>query len=139
MSRGPASPSRRDFLLEIGTEELPPRSLLALSDAFAVGIGRGLDEARLAHGAVERLARPRRLAGPVRGLADRQPDRQTERRGPPVAAAFEAQGTPTQAALAFARSCGVEVATLARLATPKGVWLVHRGVEPGAATPTLLP
>jgi glycyl-tRNA synthetase beta chain len=63
----------------------------------------------------------------------------TERRGPPVAAAFDAQGTPTQAALAFARSCGVEVAALARLETPKGTWLVHRGVEPGAATPALLP
>ncbi len=130
---------RRDFLVEIGTEELPPRNLRALADAFAAGIGRGLDEAGLAHGTVERFATPRRLAVRVRRLADRQPDRQIERRGPPVTAAFDAQGTPTQAALAFARGCGVDVMALARLETPKGTWLVHRGVEPGAATPTLLP
>src|SRR5262245_48137509 len=139
MSPGSAKVSRRDFLVEIGTEELPPRSLLGLADAFATGIGLGLDEARLARGAVERFATPRRLAVRVRRLADRQPDRPIERRGPPVAAAFDAQGTPTQAALAFARSCGVEVAALARLETPKGTWLVHRGIEPGAATPALLP
>jgi glycyl-tRNA synthetase beta chain len=132
-------PPRRDFLVEIGTEELPPRSLVGLADAFAAGIGRGLDEAGLAHAAVERFATPRRLAVRVRRLADRQPDRQIERRGPPLATAFDAQGTPTQAALAFARSCGVEVAALARLETPKGTWLVHRGVETGAATPALLP
>ena len=128
-----------DFLVEIGTEELPPGTLLALADAFAAGIGRGLDEAKLAHGAVERYATPRRLAVRVRRLAEKQPDRSIERRGPPVTASFDAQGAPTQAALAFARSCGVEVASLARIETAKGTWLVHRGVEPGAATPTLLP
>lgn len=139
MSPAPAQVVRRDFLVEIGTEELPPRNLVALADAFAAGIGRGLDEAGLAHGAVERFATPRRLAVRVRRLADRQPNRQIERRGPPIAAAFDAQGAPTQAALAFARGCGVDVVALARLETPKGAWLVHRGVEAGAATPTLLP
>ncbi len=131
----PVHVSTADFLVEIGTEELPPGTLLALADAFAAGIGRGLDEANLAHGAVERYATPRRLAVRVRRLATKQPDRSIERRGPPVTASFDTQGAPTQAALAFARSCGVEVASLARVETPKGMWLVHRGVEAAAAPP----
>jgi len=133
------SAARRDFLVEIGTEELPPKSLLALADAFAAGIGKGLDDAGLLHSAVERFATPRRLAVRVRRLAERQPDRASERRGPPLKAAFDAQGAPTQAALAFAKSCGVEVAALEHLETPKGVWLVHRGTEAGAHTASLLP
>ena len=131
--------TRRDFLVELGTEELPPRTLLALADAFASAVGRGLAEAGLVHGVVERYATPRRLAVHVRRVAAQQPDRQNERRGPPVSAAFDAQGAPTQAALAFARGLGVEVGSLARVETPKGVWLVHRGVESGAAAVTLLP
>jgi glycyl-tRNA synthetase beta chain len=131
--------AHRDFLVEIGTEELPPKSLLALAAAFADGIARGLQEAGLEHRAVERFATPRRLAVRVRRLAERQPDRAVERRGPPVKAAFDAQGAPTQAALAFAKGCGVEVAALERLETPKGAWLVHRGTEAGAPTASLLP
>jgi glycyl-tRNA synthetase beta chain len=131
--------TRSDFLVEIGTEELPPKSLLALATAFADGIAKGLAEAGVAHGAIEKFATPRRLAVRVRRLAARQPDRALERRGPPLSAAFDAQGAPTQAALAFARGCGVEVGDLARLETPKGVWLAHRGTEAGAATASLLP
>jgi glycyl-tRNA synthetase beta chain len=129
----------RDFLVELGTEELPPKSLLALSAAFAEGVERGLREAGLPFKTVERFATPRRLAVRVRKLAERQPDRPLEKRGPPVKAAFDASGAPTQAALAFARGCGVEVAVLERLDTPKGQWLVFRGVEPGARTVDLLP
>ena len=129
----------RDFLVEIGTEELPPKSLLALSAAFADGVEKGLREAGLAFAAVERFATPRRLAVRVRRLAGQQPERPLEKRGPPVKAAFDAGGAPTQAALAFARGCGVEVAALERLDTPKGQWLVYRGVEPGARTVDLLP
>jgi glycyl-tRNA synthetase beta chain len=129
----------RDFLVEIGTEELPPKSLLALSAAFADGIAKGLDAAGLKHGAVERYATPRRLAVRVRRLVEQQPDRAIERRGPPLKAAFDAAGAPTQAALAFARGCGIEVSALEKLETPKGVWLVHRGTEAGAHTASLLP
>jgi len=129
----------RDFLVEIGTEELPPKSLFALAAAFADGIERGLKDAGLAYGAVGHYATPRRMAVRVRQLAGRQPDRAVERRGPPVKAAFDAQGAPTQAASAFARSCGVEVGALERLETPKGSWLVHRGTEAGAPTVRLLP
>ena len=133
------SVAARDFLVEIGTEELPPKSLLALSAAFADGVAKGLDTAGLKHGAVERYATPRRLAVRVRRLAEQQPDRAIERRGPPLKAAFDAQGAPTQAALAFARGCGIDVSALAKLETPKGIWLVHRGTEAGASTASLLP
>jgi glycyl-tRNA synthetase beta chain len=131
--------AKRDFLVEIGTEELPPKSLLTLAAAFAEGIEKGLKGAGLQHGAVERFATPRRLAVRVRRLQERQPDRAVERRGPPLKAAFDAQGAPTQAALAFAKSCGTEVAALEKLETPKGAWLVHRGTEAGAQTLSLLP
>jgi len=133
------SAATRDFLVEIGTEELPPKSLLTLATAFADGIAKGLAEAGLSHKAVEKFATPRRLAVRVRKLVERQPDRAIERRGPPLKAAFDPQGAPTQAALAFAKSCGVEVNTLEQLETPKGVWLVHRGTEAGASTMSLLP
>lgn len=129
----------RDFLVEIGTEELPPKSLLTLCAAFADGVAKGLDGAGLKYQAVERFATPRRLAVRVRRLAERQPDRPLEKRGPPVKAAFDANGAPTQAASAFARGCGVDVTALERLATPKGEWLVFRGTETGAQTADLLP
>ncbi len=131
--------AKRDFLVEIGTEELPPKSLLTLANAFADGVAKGLDGAGLVHGAIERFATPRRMAVRVRRLVEQQPDRAIERRGPPLKAAFDAQGAPTQAALAFARSCGTEVSALEKLETPKGVWMVHRGTETGASTVSLLP
>jgi glycyl-tRNA synthetase beta chain len=129
----------RDFLVEIGTEELPPKSLLALSAAFAEGVEKGLRDAGVKFSAVERFATPRRLAVRVRRLAEQQPDRPLEKRGPPVKAAFDADGNPTQAATAFARGCGVDVGALERLDTLKGQWLVFRGTESGARTKDLLP
>jgi glycyl-tRNA synthetase beta chain len=129
----------RDFLVEIGTEELPPKSLLTLAAAFADGIAKGLTDAGLGHRGVEHFATPRRLAVLVRHLIKQQPDRPLERRGPPYKAAFDAQGAPTQAAAAFAKSCGVDVTALEKLETPKGVWIVYRGTEAGARTVDLLP
>ena len=129
----------RDFLVEIGTEELPPKSLLTLASAFADGIGKGLTDAGLTHKGMEHFATPRRLAVRVRRLIEQQPDRPLERRGPPLKAAFDAQGAPTQAAIAFAKSCGAEVSALEKLETPKGVWTVFRGTESGARTIDLLP
>ncbi|MFO1405908.1 MAG: glycine--tRNA ligase subunit beta [Steroidobacteraceae bacterium] len=131
--------SARDFLVEIGTEELPPKSLLTLAAAFADGIAKGLVAAGLAHGKVEHHATPRRLAVRVRRLVDQQPDRAIEKRGPPLKAAYDAEGRPTQAATAFAKGCGVEVSALEQLETPKGVWLVYRGTEASARTESLLP
>lgn len=129
----------RDFLVEIGTEELPPRSLLNLSAAFAEGVAKGLKDAGVAYKSLEAFATPRRLAVRVNKLAEQQPDRPLEKRGPPVKAAFDVTGAPTQAAVAFARGCGVDVPVLEKIETPKGEWLVFRGTETGAHTVSLLP
>lgn len=129
----------RDVLFELRTEELPPGSLEPLSRALAEGIVKGLSTAGIAHRAVRSFATPRRLAVLVSTCAESAKDRDIERRGPPVTNAFDAQGAPTQAATAFARTCGVEVTALERMVTEKGAWLVYRGRERGAATVGLLP
>jgi len=130
--------SARDLLFELRTEELPPRSLSTLSDALTEGIAKGIDAAGIAHGRVHSFATPRRLAVWVEKLSARQPDRQVERRGPPLSNSFDAQGAPTQAATAFAKSCGVAVEELSKFTTEKGAWLQYRGTERGAATTSLL-
>jgi glycyl-tRNA synthetase beta chain len=131
--------STRELLLELRCEELPPLALPALSAALTDGLVRGLDAALIAHGAVHSFATPRRLAVVIERCADHAPAREIERRGPPLSAAFDATGAPTQAALAFAKSCGVAAADLPRLETPKGAWLVYRATEAGAATEAVLP
>jgi glycyl-tRNA synthetase beta chain len=130
--------SARDLLFELGTEELPPRTLLSLSNALTEGVLSGLEKAGIPHGKAQTFATPRRLAVLVRKLAEHQPDRQVERRGPPLANSFDAQGAPTQAALAFAKNCGVPVTDLTQIKTDKGAWLMFRGTERGAATASLL-
>jgi glycyl-tRNA synthetase beta chain len=130
--------STRDFLVEIGTEELPPKSLPALSKAFTDGIVAGLAAAGIAHGKVHPYAAPRRLAVLVRRVAERQPDQQIVRKGPPVKAAFDATGAPTRAATAFAESCGTSVDALGRIAEPKGEFLQYTGTKAGSETKTLL-
>jgi len=129
----------RDFLAEIGTEELPPLTLAELSTAFADGLARGLAQSRLPHGRIARFATPRRLAVLVEGLATSQPDQQIRRRGPPVSAAFDAQGRPTRAATAFAESCGARVEALARVREGKNEYLLFEGRQAGESTPRLLP
>lgn len=104
----------RDFLVELGTEELPPKSLKGLRDAFVAGIRDGLAKAGLTHGAVHAYAAPRRLAVRVEGLIEQQPDRTLNIDGPPVKAAFDAQGNPTPAALGFAKKNGVEMSAVDR-------------------------
>jgi len=133
------TPVAHDFLVEIGTEELPPKSLPELSDALTGGILVGLAAAGLKHGAVHSYAAPRRLAVLIEGLAPRQADHPIERKGPPVTAAFGADGAPTRAAEAFAKSCGVTIGTLSRVTEPKGEFLHFSGVQSGQATPALLP
>jgi glycyl-tRNA synthetase beta chain len=130
--------SAHDLLFELGTEELPPRTLLGLSTALTEGVLAGLDAAGIPHGKIHGFATPRRLAVVVRKLAEHQPDKQVEKRGPPLANSFDAQGAPTQAAMAFARNCGVPVSELTEIKTDKGAWLMFRGTERGAATASLL-
>ncbi|OED43433.1 glycine--tRNA ligase subunit beta [Endozoicomonas sp. (ex Bugula neritina AB1)] len=131
--------SKQDFLIELGTEELPPKVLKKLSDAFSSGILDGLKNAQLSFGDVESFATPRRLALLVKGLEIAQPDQHLERRGPAVKAAFNAEGQATKAAEGFARSNGVTVDQLEQLETPKGAWLVFRAVQQGSKTSDLLP
>ena len=131
--------SAHDLLFELGTEELPPRTLLGLSNALTEGLRLGVDGAGIPHGKIHGFATPRRLAVRIQKLAQHQPDREVERRGPPLKASFDAQGAPTQAAIAFAKNCGVPVAELTKLETDKGAWLIFRGTERGAATTALLP
>ncbi|MSQ91656.1 MAG: glycine--tRNA ligase subunit beta [Gammaproteobacteria bacterium] len=131
--------TRRDFLVEIGTEELPPKSLWALTESFRDGVISGLNATGLAHGKAEAYATPRRLAVFVRRLADTQGEQKLERRGPPVLAAFDANGQPTRAALAFAESCGVTVAALTRVTEPKGEFLFCSVTRAGAPSAQLLP
>jgi len=130
---------RKDLLIELGTEELPPKALKTLSEAFAQGIQEGLTRAGLEFGAIKPYATPRRLALLVHDVATTQPERRQERRGPALSAAYDKDGRPTAAATGFARSCGVEVGELQTLETDKGAWLVHISTEPGAATAELIP
>ncbi|MGA7537379.1 MAG: glycine--tRNA ligase subunit beta [Steroidobacteraceae bacterium] len=133
------STAKRDFLIELGTEELPPKALRLLEQAFAGGLASGLIKAGLKHGELRSFATPRRLAVLVRNLAARQPDQTVERRGPPVSAAFDAEGLPTRAAQAFAASCKASVEELQRREEGKGTFLYYRGVRPGAPAVELLP
>jgi glycyl-tRNA synthetase beta chain len=130
---------KKDFLVELGTEELPPTALRGLELAFAAGVQSGLEKAGLAHSGLVSYATPRRLAIWVKKLASRQPDQDIRRRGPPVGASFDASGQPTRAASAFADSCGVAVDALQKLDEGKGKFLFFIGTRAGAAATELLP
>ncbi|AWT12172.1 glycine--tRNA ligase subunit beta [Stutzerimonas frequens] len=106
--------SALDFLVELGTEELPPKALAKLAEAFCTGIEKGLKDAGLNFAKAQAYAAPRRLAVLVEQLATQQPDRSINLDGPPLQAAFDAEGEPTQAALGFARKCGVDLAEIDR-------------------------
>ncbi|MBD9426036.1 glycine--tRNA ligase subunit beta [Pseudomonas sp. PDM15] len=104
--------SAQDFLVELGTEELPPKALKNLGDAFLAGVEKGLKAAGLGYASARMYAAPRRLAVLVEQLAAQQPDRTVNLDGPPVQAAFDKDGNPTQAALGFAKKCGVELSQI---------------------------
>ena len=128
-----------DLLVEIGTEELPPKALRGLMDAFATNLGRALDDARLAHGELRAYASPRRLAVVVESLARSQEDRHTSQKGPPVSVALDDAGKALPPATAFAKKCGVDVADLGRMKTDKGEWLTADTTEAGKPAAELLP
>ena len=129
------------LLIELGTEELPPKALDELANAFRDGVAAGLTKRGIAHTAhsLRALYSPRRLAVWVEDVALQQPEQQLERRGPAANAAFDASGTPSKALIGFAHSCGVGFEQLQKLETDKGAWYVHRAVKPGEATAALLP
>lgn len=128
-----------DFLVEIGTEELPPKALRTLMDAFRDKLLAGIDDARLPRGEAQAFASPRRISVLIDSLAARQEDRSVEQKGPPTKVAFDKEGNPTPAALAFAKKCGVDVADLDKRTTDKGEWLAFERVEQGKGIDELLP
>ncbi|MCX2961883.1 glycine--tRNA ligase subunit beta [Rodentibacter caecimuris] len=128
----------QNFLVEIGTEELPPKALKTLATAFADNVQAELNQAGLTFEKIEWFAAPRRLAVKVLALATQQPSKEIEKRGPAVSAAFDAEGKPTKAAEGWARGCGITVDQAERLATDKGEWLVHRAKIEGQPTQNLL-
>jgi glycyl-tRNA synthetase beta chain len=127
-----------DFLVEVGTEELPPLALPELEAAFAGSIRKGLSDATLPHGELRSFATPRRLAVLVRDLAAAQPAQGIKLKGPPVSAAFGKDGAPGPAALKFAEKCGVEIGALSRVTEGKGEFLYFEGSKPGQQTSSLL-
>nr|WP_154324347.1 glycine--tRNA ligase subunit beta [Pantoea sp. 201603H] len=131
--------TEKTFLVEIGTEELPPKALRSLAESFATHFTAELDAADLTHGEVSWFAAPRRLALKVAGLSAAQPDREVEKRGPAIAAAFDASGVATKAAEGWARGCGITVDQAERLSTDKGEWLLYRAKMKGESAQTLLP
>ncbi|MDQ5768327.1 glycine--tRNA ligase subunit beta [Thiothrix subterranea] len=128
-----------DLLVEIGTEELPPKALKKLSDAFTAGIVAGLAEAGLVAAEVHAYAAPRRLAVWLKSVPKQQADQIIERKGPALAAAFDKEGNPSKAAEGFARSCGVAFADLQQIDTDKGGWLIFRQQQVGQQTTALFP
>ncbi|WP_102505482.1 glycine--tRNA ligase subunit beta [Salinivibrio kushneri] len=129
----------QNFLIELGTEELPPTALRTLAEAFASQFEAQLKDADLSHQGITWYASPRRLALKVAALSDRQPDKVVEKRGPAVKAAFDADGNPTKAAMGWARGNGIDVSEAERLKTDKGEWLLYRQHVPGQAIDALLP
>ena len=128
-----------DLLFELGTEELPPVALKRLSEALTSEFIAGLDRASLEHGEVTAFATPRRLGLLIPGCSLSQPDRELERRGPALQAAFDKTGKATKAAEGFARSCGTTVEQLSRIKTEKGEWLAFHLKETGKPASALLP
>ncbi|MCF8007580.1 MAG: glycine--tRNA ligase subunit beta [Methylovulum sp.] len=129
----------KPLLFELGTEELPPKTLVKLSQALLEGIKQGLRAAELDFTGANAYATPRRLAVLIENLALAQPDKCVEKRGPALAAAFASDGTPSKAALGFAASCHTTIDQLERLTTDKGEWLSYTQVCQGQSTEQLIP
>lgn len=135
-----AKPTRRDLLVELGTEELPPKALRALELALLEGLQSRLQQLGVSARRVESFATPRRLAVLLSQLPMRQPDQLIRRRGPPASVAFDREGQPTRAASAFAQSCAVPLSALGREQDARGIeYLSFEGIRPGAELQTLLP
>ena len=129
----------RDVLFELGTEELPPKSLLTLSRTLQSQVENGLTKAGLAFADIRPYATPRRLALVIKGLQVSQPDQEIERRGPAASAAFQADGSPSKALEGFLRSCNATADQLITLETDKGAWVAVRQTVEGVNAAALLP
>lgn len=128
-----------DFLVELGTEELPPKSLKTLSDSFTQQVTDQLEKSGISFGEVNPFATPRRLGLRIQNLAAAQADRQIEKRGPALRAAYDESGKPSKACEGFARSCNTTPDQLSTMETTKGAWVVYRSTQPGALISDLIP
>ena len=128
-----------DFLIEIGTEELPAKSSQELVANFAFNIERGLQNAGLVYSQALAYVGTRRLAVLIKDLANKQEDQVIEKRGPALSASFNDDGSPTQACLGFASSCGIGIAELEKYKTSAGAWVLCRKKQIGERTVSLMP
>ncbi|KGJ98788.1 glycine--tRNA ligase subunit beta [Thalassotalea sp. ND16A] len=131
--------STNTLLIELGTEELPPKALKKLATAFYDSITEQLNSAALSFDEAKWFATPRRLAVQVKGLQQQQADKIVEKRGPAINVAFDSEGNPSKAAQGWARSNGITVEQAERLTTPKGEWLLHKAVQLGRSVAELVP
>ena len=129
----------RDLLIEIGTEELPPKSLKSLATAFSEQMCLALNEVELDFNDTNWYATPRRLSLLITDLDITQKDKEHQRRGPSLSVAFDKNENPTQATAGFAKSCGVEVKELEKLESGKGAWLVFNTILKGKKTNEIIP
>lgn len=129
---------KENLLIELGTEELPPKALKSLRDSLKSGIESGLKNAELSFDSIEAYATPRRLAVLVKQVETEQQDKEVEKRGPAVNVAFDDSGKPTKAAEGWARSNGITVEQADRLKTDKGEWLLHKATVKGQALVNLV-
>ncbi|EKO3736722.1 glycine--tRNA ligase subunit beta [Vibrio metschnikovii] len=128
----------KEFLIELGTEELPPKQLRTLAEAFAANFSAELAAAELTHDGVKWFATPRRLALKVTNLAEKQADKVQEKRGPAISVAFDAEGNPTKAAQGWARGNGITVEQADRLKTEQGEWLLFKQEVKGQAAKAIV-
>ncbi|MDF2529929.1 MAG: glycine--tRNA ligase subunit beta, partial [Gammaproteobacteria bacterium] len=128
-----------DFLIEIGTEELPPKLLWDMAEAFANAIRSGLEASQLAHSEFQTYAAPRRIAVTVKGLSAEQPEQHIEKKGPAKQSAFDLSGNPSKALQGFLASCNTTLDKLSTIATDKGEWYIFRDVQAGKTVTDLLP
>jgi len=130
---------QENLLIELGTEELPPKSLRTLAEAFASNMQAELEKANLSFDNVRWLASPRRLALVISNLSRKQADKIVEKRGPAVNVAFDDAGEATKAAQGWARSNGITVEQAERLVTDKGEWLLFKSEVIGQTVFDLIP
>ena len=127
------------ILFELGCEELPPKSLKTLRDALQNSVTEQLSDADISFDTIKAFAAPRRLALQIHGIADKQPDRSEQKRGPAIKAAFDAEGNPTRAAIGFAKGLGIEASELMIINTDKGDYVGYEQMVHGKAVADLLP
>ena len=128
-----------NLLIEVGTEELPPKSLKKLAESLAANFEQELEKLSLTFETINWMAAPRRLALTVTSLAGSQADKVIDKKGPAISAAFDAEGNPTKAAQGWAKSNGIDVSQAEKLETDKGAWLLHRAKVEGKSVTEIIP